>query len=124
MRGARGAGVAGRARGGTPPGNTMRVLRDRGRADAIFGVSVVGGISGTLSRCGHYGMHLPLGDSLCHREGLCVREGCLSLRGSCHVGPSRSSATLGSLLSPQRCFSSWGCFCVTMEVGVIGVLWI
>lgn len=64
-----------------------------------FGVSL-----GTLSHCGHYGMHLPLGipcvavkGSMSGR-GVCM--GFLSIL--CHEFP----------VSPQRFFSSLGCFSV------------
>lgn len=45
---------------------------------------------GTLRHCGHYGMHLPLGIPCVTVKGS-VREGCLSLWGSCQFSVIMSS---------------------------------
>lgn len=76
---------------------------------------------GTLSLCGHYGMHLPPGIP-------CITvKGSVSGRGVCLYGvpvvwaPS-IPLSLG-FLCHQRLRSSWGCFCVVMGTSVIGVHW-
>lgn len=59
---------------------------------------------GTLSPCGHYGMHLPLGIP-------CVTvKGSVSGRGVCLYGVSRGCSATGALFLHSGS-SSWGCFC-------------
>lgn len=103
MRGA-GGGVAG---GAGPPGAGERPSGRHGQgaapsrgADAILGVSTAGGFPGNSEPLWSLWDASATRDSVYHCEGLCVREGCLPLRGSCRVGPQHSSVT-GFSVSPE-----------------------
>lgn len=131
MRGRGGRGRGEGARRGAPglPGFAGATLGCRaglsaigGGADAILGCLSLGVSLGTLSRCGHYQMHLPLGIPCVTVKGS-VREG-LSLWGSCHVGPSSFSVILGSLCHGRgsSChggvlMSRWGLVSLGFSVG-------
>ena len=94
--------------------------KDRDGTDAILGRLLLGVSLGTLSRRGHYGLHLPLGIPCVTVKGS-VREGCQSLRGSCR-GSLSILCHFGFSVSQQKLLSSWGCFCVMLGAGGGGVL--